>query len=155
MKKYIVKSSLNAITKQLSVAQRTSSLFSEAPLIAGKILRRGVSIVLEEAQYLLFKSKLDAMVKAGAITVTVVGEEGKVTASVTVNPSEALSEPKVSAKVSVPEEGAISPAVKEEAHELVNEVVAEVSAAISDSPATSPGAPAEPVKRGRKPNQPK
>lgn len=155
MKKYEIKSAVGAIRQQLTVAQRTSSLFSEAPQIGGKILRRGVSLILEEAQYLFLKSKIDAMVKAGAVTVTVVGEDGKLTASVTVEPSEVLSEPKVSGKVSAPEEGVISPQVQQEAAELVKEVVSEVSAQVSEPETSAQAQTSEPVKRGRKPNQPK
>ena len=154
MTKYTITSAVNAIGKQLNLAQRSSSLFSEAPVIGGKILRRGVSIVLEEAQYVFLKSRIDALVKAGAVTVYVSHDRGKVSASVTVDPTEAFSAPKVSGHVTPPEEGLVSPKAKEESTALANEVAAEVAKEVPEL-ITQPEPSQEPAKRGRKPNQAK
>lgn len=58
---------------RLTPAQRNSSLFSEEPVIAGKVLRRGMKpLTLTPAQFELAENKLKQLFKAGAIDITVV-----------------------------------------------------------------------------------
>lgn len=129
--KYIISSALDQVSKQLNLAQRTSSLFSEAPTIAGKILRRGVSITMTEAQYLGMKSRIDALLKAGAITVKMVGSDGKVTVSVDTDPKADLKLPTVSVKASGPSDGPVAPGVVDAARTMVEEAVTDVVKAVA------------------------
>lgn len=57
-------------TGKLTATQRTSSRFSEEPLVLGKVLRRGASpIKLTEEQYQKAKPYLNLLVKAEAIKI--------------------------------------------------------------------------------------
>ena len=132
MKKYAISALVDQFNKQLSLKQRASSLFSEAPVIAGKVLRRGVEIILTEAQYLQHNSKITVLLNAGAIKVRVIEEGGKVR----IEKAEADQDaPLLSVTVTPPESGVVSPDVSKEAEDLSREVVKDVSAT-SDSAQT-------------------
>jgi len=71
--KYKIEPAIGAVRSNLSHSQRTSSLFSETPTVAGQILRRGQSITFDEKQMLQHGNHLKRLVEAGSIRVTPVG----------------------------------------------------------------------------------
>jgi len=156
MQMFKIKSALSSLNKQLSAAQRSSSLFSEAPVIAGKILRRGAEIVLTEAQYLSQKAKIEMSLKAGAITVEVLGDGGKLSVDVNTDPKAELTLPVVDVKTTAPEAGVVAPEVKgmvvEATKEVVSDVIEAVKAEVAlEQPVVAPEVkPEEGVKKGKR-----
>lgn len=127
---------------QINPAQRMSSLFSEAPAIAGKVLRRGTSLVLTEVQYLANKSKISMLEKAGAIKVELLVDGGKIEGSVTVDVNAPLAPtlPEVAVDLAKP----IAPSeVIKEATDLAVEVASDVVKAVA------PELSEKPRKRGK------
>lgn len=74
---WIIKPAVTAIRTNPTPQQKNSSLFSEAPVVAGKTLRRGQSIVLDEAGMKLHENHLKRLLDAHAIVVTRVDSDGK------------------------------------------------------------------------------
>jgi hypothetical protein len=72
-----VTASVKAVRKELSVAQRASSHFSEAPMVAGKVLRRGTTVKLSEQQASRLQRKLMMLHKAHAIDISIVYPDGR------------------------------------------------------------------------------
>lgn len=70
-----ITASLSAIRKNLTKAQRNSSLFAEAPRVAGKTLRRGVTMKLEPEQFKTQEVMLKRLFDAGAIEIAQVDGE--------------------------------------------------------------------------------
>lgn len=66
---YVIKPVVTQHRTNLSHAQRTSPLFSETPVVLGKTLRRGQSMVISEEQMKANEAHLKRMVDAGSITV--------------------------------------------------------------------------------------
>lgn len=130
MKKFSISAAFSQFGEQLSKAQKNSSLFSEAPVIAGKVLRRGVSIVLSEVQYLAQKAKLDALVKAGAITIQITGTEGKAEIKTSVDTNKPLDIPKVEAKVDMPKE-IVPEEIKAEITDTVKTAANDIASSVS------------------------
>ena len=64
--------------KPLTTVQRNSSLFSEAPRVAGKTLRRGQVLRLDKEAFRAAEVEIRRLEKAGSIVVHQVGEEKKV-----------------------------------------------------------------------------
>lgn len=146
MATYGISAMVDQFNKQLNMKQRISSLFSEAPVIAGKVLRRGTEIVLNEAQYLAQKSKIDVLINAGAIKVRVIGENGGLKVESSSDKTKPLA-PVVTAKVDSPPDGPAAPGVPEATADLVTEVAKDVVAAVAPELST------EPSKKGRKHNK--
>lgn len=128
-----ISAAVNQLGKQLTSAQRRSSLFSEAPVIAGKVLRRGIEIILTEAQYLAQKTKIDAQFKAGSINVRVIGVDGSATVTPDLKPEAPLSVPVVTMSVDLPKEGVMAPGVMDSIVSTVTDAVSDVvNAAMND-----------------------
>lgn len=64
-----ITASNQAIRKPLTTAQRNSSLFSEAPRIGGKTLRRGQTIKFDETQFRANEVMLKRLFDAGAVEI--------------------------------------------------------------------------------------
>ncbi len=63
---------------RVTTAQRTSSLYAEEPIVMGKILRRGgAALKLDETQFRRQADKLKRLLKAGAIEIWAVYDDGK------------------------------------------------------------------------------
>lgn len=67
---YKIETATGTIRTNPTHAQRTSALFSEAPIIGGRILRRGQSIILSELQMKHGEIQLQRLLSAGAIKIT-------------------------------------------------------------------------------------
>ena len=67
-----ITASLQSLHKQLTPAQRNSSLFSEAPRLAGKTLRRGQVMRLSEAEFKTNEVMAKRLFDAGAIDIVMV-----------------------------------------------------------------------------------
>lgn len=130
MATYGISPLVSQLNKKLSTAQRMSSLFSEAPIVAGKILRRGTEIVLNELQYLQQKSKINVLVNAGAVKVRVISEDGKVSVQPSADKSSKLKVPDVSGSVAPPPDGVAAPGVVESSAQLAAEVTKDVAGAV-------------------------
>jgi hypothetical protein len=129
--KYGISAAITALGKQLNVAQRTSSLFSEAPVIAGKVLRRGTEIFLNEAQYIAQKTKINTLLDAGAIKIRVIAEDGKVRVEVQDGQLGGLKSPVVSGKVDLPPDGPLAPGVVADTNKLVEDTISAVTHAVA------------------------
>lgn len=57
------------VAKVLSLVQKTSPFFSEAPVLAGKTLRRGVKLLLTDKEYQRHLPRINLLLKAQAIVV--------------------------------------------------------------------------------------
>lgn len=66
---FIVKPAVTQRRAELTPAQRGSSLFSEAPTVLGRILRRGQSMTITEEQMKLNESQLKRLFDAHAIDI--------------------------------------------------------------------------------------
>ena len=130
-KKFVIKSTLGPIRSELTTAQKKSSLFSEAPMIFGKILRRGTEIVVSEAQYLAQKAKVDALINAGSISLRVWGEDGQLKADISADPAKPLTVPKVSINTESPPDGPLAPGLLEKATSLVEDAVSDVMESVA------------------------
>jgi hypothetical protein len=150
MATYGISALVDQFNKQLNTKQRMSSLFAEAPVIAGKVLRRGTEIVLNEAQYLMQKSKLDVLVNAGAIKIRVIGEKGQLKVETSNDPHKKMEAPVVTVKADGPADGPMAPGVPEAAAKLAEEVVTDVVNAVTADPPPPPSASEQPSKPGRK-----
>ena len=67
-----ITASLQSLHKPLTTAQRNSSLFSEAPRLAGKTLRRGQVMRMSEAEFKTNEVMAKRLFDAGAIEITMV-----------------------------------------------------------------------------------
>ena len=67
-----ITASLQSLHKPLTTAQRNSSLFSEAPRLAGKTLRRGQVMRMSEAEFRTNEVMAKRLFDAGAIEIVVV-----------------------------------------------------------------------------------
>jgi hypothetical protein len=76
---YVVEAALQTVRKSLNSHQRNSSMFSEAPRVGGKTLRRGVKLALNETQMKVMDLQLRRLHKAHAIEIYKVDEDGKQT----------------------------------------------------------------------------
>ena len=75
--------------KSLTTVQRNSSLFSEAPRVAGKTLRRGQVLRLSKEAFQTAEVEIRRLEKAGSIVIHQVGEEKK-TQEVKVEPEKVV-----------------------------------------------------------------
>ena len=128
-KKFVIKSPLGAVRSELSTAQKKSSLFSEAPVIFGKILRRGTEIVVSEAQYLANKSKVDALINAGSIVMSIKGEDGQVKVDFSTDFKQPPKVPDLKVSIDGPPDGPAAPGLVEKLTTMVEEAVSDVVAA--------------------------
>lgn len=131
MATYGISALVDQFNKQLNTKQRMSSLFSEAPVIAGKVLRRGTEILLNEVQYLQQKSKIDVLINAGAIKVRLIGEGGSVRVENSSDFSKKPAPPVVSVVASGPASGPLAPGVASDTADMVVDAVKEVVAAVA------------------------
>jgi hypothetical protein len=92
---------------KLTPAQRTSGLFAEEPVVAGKVLRRNAGpLILNDESYKLFSAKIKQLEKAGAIKVEFLEPKDKVI--------KALQEPKLDEPVVVVETPELVPEILQE-----------------------------------------
>lgn len=75
-KYYVIEPALKATRQNLTMAQRNSSMFSEAPRIMGKTLRRGSKLLLSDAQMNQNALHIGRLYKAHAIEISEVQEDG-------------------------------------------------------------------------------
>lgn len=146
-----ITASLQSLHKQLTPAQRNSSLFSESPRLAGKTLRRGQVMRLSEAEFKANEVMAKRLFDAGAIDIVMVDganrEDLRTKKSVKVEskePEKAPPPPPPSApKVEVKEE--VPPPPPEPAPEPTKELEpAEEEKVVLDAPKEPEEAP-EPV----------
>jgi hypothetical protein len=69
---FVITPSVTAVRKEYTVAQRSASMFHEAPRIGSKVLRRGTSLKLSEKQFQRMEKMLLHLHKAHAIDIKVV-----------------------------------------------------------------------------------
>lgn len=100
MATYEITSAVGAVRKELSRAQRTSSLFTEAPVLFGKVFRRGTKMLVGQADMDANKAKVEVLVKAGSISVRVIATEDSIRAEGEVVTSAPISAPEVTVSVS-------------------------------------------------------
>lgn len=145
MNKYTIKHGLKP-GKNLTTAQRSSSLFAEEPVVMGKVFRRGSApIVISEDQYNRNRLQLTRLERAGSIEI-VRPEDGAVeqVADLTTPPPVA---PVVSPEPPAPEAPPLSP---EPSLEPTPPVVPNVEPLVENPPVPEPEkkeeAPVEPPK---------